>query len=131
MRKWSLAYFGAAVLAAAMFAGGGGSGCVFYLNPLCNDKIRNGEETGVDCGGTCGPCAIGASCGKDSDCDDSFCKGGTCTAFPCADGKKDEQETDVDCGGGTCRKCSGGRQCVVDSDCFSSGGCTPGVNTCS
>ena len=93
--RGALAYVGAAILAAAMFAGGGVSGCVFYLNPLCTDQIRNGEETGIDCGGTCGPCAIGASCGKDTDCDDSFCKGGTCTAFPCGDGQKGEQETDV------------------------------------
>lgn len=133
--RGALAYVGAVILAAAMFAGGGVSGCVFYLNPLCTDQIRNGEETGIDCGGTCGPCAIGSSCGKDTDCEDSFCKSGTCTALPCADGKKGEQETDIDCGGGTCRKCAGGRQCVVDSDCFgplpgANGTCTPGSNTC-
>ena len=24
--------------------------------PTCNDGIQNGDETGIDCGGSCGPC---------------------------------------------------------------------------
>ncbi|MEP7269758.1 MAG: M12 family metallo-peptidase, partial [Saprospiraceae bacterium] len=28
--------------------------------PTCNDGIQNGDETGVDCGGSCGPC--GTAC---------------------------------------------------------------------
>ena len=32
------------------------SGCVFYLDPQCNDQIRNGDETGLDCGGRCKRC---------------------------------------------------------------------------
>jgi hypothetical protein len=103
------------------------SGCVFYLNPQCNDQIRNGDETGLDCGGgTCGSCNLGDSCKVDSDCDDSTCTRGVCTAFACANGVLDELETDVDCGGGTCRKCAGGRICRVDSDCFG-GNCVAGA----
>ncbi|MBL0025177.1 MAG: hypothetical protein IPO98_09285 [Saprospiraceae bacterium] len=26
------------------------------LAPTCNDGIKNGNETGVDCGGSCAPC---------------------------------------------------------------------------
>lgn len=26
--------------------------------PTCNDGVKNGDETGVDCGGSCPPCAI-------------------------------------------------------------------------
>jgi len=106
------------------------SSCVFYLNPLCTDQIRNGDETGIDCGGGCGRCNIGDSCNTDDDCDDSNCTGGTCTAFACANGVRSEQETDIDCGGGTCRKCAYGRQCLVGSDCFN-GTCDPGTLTCS
>jgi hypothetical protein len=110
-----------------MFALGGG--CVFYLNPLCNDQIRNGDETGIDCGGSCGRCNVGQGCRIDNDCDDGICKSGVCAHFPCDNGVLDQLETDVDCGGGECRKCSGGRTCVTDSDCVD-GNCVAATKTC-
>ncbi|HMG23855.1 MAG TPA: VCBS repeat-containing protein [Kofleriaceae bacterium] len=103
-------------------------GCVFYLNPQCTDQIRNGDETGLDCGGACGRCNLGEGCRVDADCD-GLCVGGVCTAPPCENGVVDPGETDVDCGG-ACLKCAGGRSCAVDTDCFS-GTCTPGAMTCS
>ena len=124
---------GAAVvarLAVGLCACLGLAGCVIYLNPLCTDQIKNGDETGVDCGGGCGRCNIGEGCRVAADCDGGNCQGGVCKAPPCEDGMKSEAETDVDCGGGTCRKCAGGRTCLVDDDCFS-GTCTPGPHTCS
>ncbi|HEU4728300.1 MAG TPA: VCBS repeat-containing protein [Kofleriaceae bacterium] len=105
------------------------SSCVFYLNPLCTDQIRNGDETGVDCGGSCGKCDLGEGCKVDNDCDEGNCVGGKCTPFPCDNGMKDGQETDIDCGGGECRKCAGGRACAIDADCFG-GVCEPGANVC-
>lgn len=27
--------------------------------PTCTDGIQNGDETGIDCGGTCDPCEVG------------------------------------------------------------------------
>ncbi|WP_373516508.1 DUF4856 domain-containing protein [Pricia sp.] len=30
------------------------------LTPTCTDDIQNGDETGVDCGGTCTPCETGS-----------------------------------------------------------------------
>ncbi len=30
--------------------------------PTCNDGIQNGNETGVDCGGSCGPCTTPQAC---------------------------------------------------------------------
>jgi hypothetical protein len=101
------------------------SGCVFYLNPLCTDQIRNGEETDIDCGGSCGRCEVGSSCKINADCEDSDCKGGTCTAFPCFNNVRDGNETDVDCGG-DCRTCSGGRACMAGTDC-ASGACNAGA----
>lgn len=117
-----------AALVAAMSACVGLTGCVIYLNPLCNDQIRNGDETGLDCGGTCGRCNIGEGCRIDADCD-GICVKGVCAALPCENGVKDGDETDVDCGGGTCRKCAGGRTCKVADDCY--GGCDPLTLTCS
>jgi hypothetical protein len=105
-------------------------GCVWYLHPTCTDGVKDGNETDVDCGGSCGKCNIGQRCGQNTDCDDSICVAGECTPDQCDDGKVDGQETDVDCGGGMCRKCAGGRNCSVASDCFS-GTCVAGVNTCS
>src|SRR5438094_902824 len=42
-------------------------------------------------------------------------------SFPkhCTDGMKDDDESDVDCGGDTCRKCIGGQSCLHGSDCDS------------
>jgi hypothetical protein len=34
----------------------------------CNDGVRNGAETDVDCGGNCWPCDVGKSCVVDADC---------------------------------------------------------------
>jgi hypothetical protein len=119
-----------ACLGAALVACIGLSGCVFYLNPLCNDQVRNGDETDVDCGGpACGRCDIGDSCHVDSDCDEGLCVKGTCEPVPCANGMLDPGETDIDCGGPTCGKCPGGRTCAMDSDCFS-GTCVAGANAC-
>jgi hypothetical protein len=107
---------------AAITGLGGLGGCVIYLNPQCTDQIKNGEETGLDCGGTCGKCNVGEGCRVDADCDAATCTGGVCTPLPCDNGVKDGDETDVDCGG-SCRRCAGGRTCANATDCFS-GTCT-------
>jgi len=126
---------GAAGLAGLGAASSSLGGCVFYLNPQCNDQIKNGEETDVDCGGgesggrdACSKCDIGDSCKGDGDCFDGTCERGACTPFACANGVRDEAETDIDCGG-MCRKCAGARGCASDADCFS-GTCDPGSLTC-
>jgi hypothetical protein len=117
-----------AVLAAGLAVGV--VGCMFYLDPQCNDQIHNGSESDVDCGGRCKPCLVGRSCRSGADCESGNCAGGKCAPLPCFNGAVDGAETDVDCGGGTCRKCAGGRHCLVDADCFS-GSCVPGSNVCS
>ena len=41
----------------------GGTNCdPCQVNPTCNDGIQNGDETGVDCGGSCTPCATLTYC---------------------------------------------------------------------
>ena len=49
----------------------------------CFDGIKNGDETDVDCGGTCNPCPT------------------------CDDGIKNGDETGIDCGGSWCEPCTG------------------------
>ncbi|MEM8525185.1 MAG: T9SS type A sorting domain-containing protein [Bacteroidota bacterium] len=54
-------------------------------NPTCDDGIQNGDEEGVDCGGSnCAPCST------DPTCDDGIQNG---------------DETGVDCGGADCPAC--------------------------
>jgi hypothetical protein len=43
------------------------------LAPTCTDRVRNGVETDVDCGGSCPACARCQSCGADRDCADGAC----------------------------------------------------------
>ena len=52
-------------------------------NASCFNGIKDGDETGVDCGGSCVPCAT------------------------CDDGIKNGDETGVDCGGSDCEPCTG------------------------
>ncbi|MBI4453891.1 Ig-like domain-containing protein [Candidatus Woesearchaeota archaeon] len=50
--------------------------------PTCNDGIKNGNEEGIDCGGSCNPCIVPN----------------------CFDGIKNQDEEDIDCGG-HCKPC--------------------------
>ncbi len=50
-----------------------------FLDDLCEDGMRDGVETDVDCGGgTCKPCDEGKMCIKDSDCATKRCLKGIC-----------------------------------------------------
>ncbi|MCY1056742.1 fibrinogen-like YCDxxxxGGGW domain-containing protein [Nannocystis sp. SCPEA4] len=48
--------------------------------PGCGDGQQNGDESDVDCGGSCGACDGGAACGGDDDCKSSKCEANVC--FP-------------------------------------------------
>jgi hypothetical protein len=99
--------------------------------PTCTDGIKNGNETGVDCGGTCPLCATGQTCLVNSDCLTNACQAFQfiCVASQCVDNRQDGAETDVDCGGGTCAACVVGQKCTVDSDCASNA-CDVVTQTC-
>lgn len=75
----------------------------------CNDGVQNGDETGIDCGGTCDACPTcddGVQNGDETGVD---C-GGSCDACPtCDDGIQNGDETGVDCGG-SCDECTEGVQ---------------------
>jgi len=98
-------------------------------NPTCDDGIQNGDETGIDCGGSCAACATcddgilngdetgvdcGGSCAACATCDDGILNGdetgidcgGSCAACAtCDDGILNGDETGVDCGG-SCAACA-------------------------
>ncbi len=69
----------------------------------CNDGEMNGDETDIDCGGSCSPCG-------------------------CYDGKQNGDETDTDCGG-DCTPCSLTQNCLTHTDC-SSRRCFGGICFC-
>jgi hypothetical protein len=84
-----------------------------------------GFSTGVGGGpaGDAGACrASGSTCVAWFDCCSESCSLGVCvgSAPSCADGVKDESETDVDCGGPVCPACALGKECVSNTDCISS-----------
>lgn len=86
--------------------------------PNCFDGLNNGDETGVDCGGSCGACPAGQSCDDETDCVSGVCDAGTCAAPSCTDGIQNGAELDVDCGAG-CPGCALDTVCLVDADCES------------
>ncbi len=116
---------GASGKAGAGGAGAGGAGG--DPGGGCTDGALGGDETDVDCGGSCKPCQDGRKCQKFSDCEGGICNGGTCESTPtCTDGKQNAAETDVDCGGATCDKCKDGQACKVGADC-AGGKCAAGA----
>ncbi|WP_282774650.1 M43 family zinc metalloprotease [Phaeodactylibacter xiamenensis] len=99
----------------AVIASGGSFGssestsfCTGGPTPTCNDGIQNGDETGVDCGGTncpaCPTCNDGIQNGNETGVD---CGGPDCAACPtCNDGIQNGNETGIDCGGPDCAPCA-------------------------
>lgn len=123
------------------------SGCELFFPPPgdCSDGRVNGQESDLDCGGSCAGCAQGLLCVADGDCASGVCTvnrceapscfdavrngderevdcGGSCPACipppSCSDGQRSPAETDVDCGG-VCPPCGPNAECVRDVDCQS------------
>jgi hypothetical protein len=89
--------------------------------PVCNDAMKNGAETDVDCGGgVCALCADGKGCAKATDCTSFVCAGNKCAAPACNDNVQNGQEPATDCGDGCPLKCADGKTCRGDTDCASS-----------
>ena len=82
----------------------------------CNDTIKNGGETGIDCGGSCAQqCSNGELCVDNNDCASGFCQYGMCAQPEVCVG------TDLNCGSICSQKCTVGQNCLSDFDC------TPGL----
>ena len=71
----------------------------------CHDGVKNGDEEGVDCGGSCDRC--------EGTCDDRLLNNG---------------ESSIDCGGARCPGCPDGETCFRDADC--AGGACTDADTC-
>ncbi len=95
----------------------------------CEDEVKNGGETAIDCGGDCEPCGEGESCQGHSDCESNSCDQ-VCLAAACTDGRRNGSESGPDCGGDDCAPCFAGAACNVGEDC-ASGTCEDAVCTAS
>lgn len=85
----------------------------------CSDRVQNGDETGMDCGGDCSRCGNGMGCAEDGDCQSGHCTGRLCVAPGCTDELLNGDESDVDCGGPECRPCEAEATCNTGADCAS------------
>lgn len=87
--------------------------------PTCGDGVQYGEETDVDCGGPCEPCADGRKCRAATDCSSGICRALFCAPAGCADQLLNGEESAVDCGGAKCPGCELGEACKTGADCAS------------
>jgi hypothetical protein len=88
------------------------------IEDSCHDRVLDGDETDVDCGGSCRACGFDATCVVASDCQTGACDAGTCAAPTCNDQVQDGFEQGVDCGTDQCGACAG-TSCGVDAGCHS------------
>lgn len=58
----------------------GGANADGGATATCLDGQRNGLESDVDCGGPCGPCALGRRCDVATDCGSQVCVSAICAA---------------------------------------------------
>jgi hypothetical protein len=80
--------------------------------PTCTDGSKNGDETDVDCGGSCPRCATGKACLRRKDCQSAVCDGapGAMTCKTCTVGTSCASTIHGDC---TCHATASG-QAVCD-----------------
>lgn len=88
-----------------------GPNCPDNSSASCSDDVQNGDETGIDCGGSCpDSCAAAAP--------------------TCQDQQRNQDESAVDCGGSCANKCAQGQACREDADCSSPLLCSPTTRVC-
>ncbi|AUX39280.1 hypothetical protein SOCE26_006640 [Sorangium cellulosum] len=66
--------------------GGGVGGNAGGDTTNCTDGTKNGDETDVDCGGSCEPCEQGKACTAAEDCESESCADGVCCDTACDKG---------------------------------------------
>jgi cysteine-rich repeat protein len=102
----------------------------------CDDEVHNGDESDLDCGGSCPSCALGDTCASSTDCTSNLCLDDTCTRPTCGDGVTtppelcdDDNEVDGDgCESDCTPTCGNGRRDAAeacdDGDLVGADGCS-------
>jgi hypothetical protein len=93
---------------------------------LCEDGLKSGGESDVDCGNICKGCEDGKICAINSDCESLSCEAGLCVS--CNDGIRNQDERGIDCGG-PCTKqtCEAGSDCTLNTECDGGVCCSDGT----
>lgn len=109
-------------------AGGPVHHCVPPTGPTnqpahCSTHAKDDDESDVDCGGSCVPCAPGKACGDASDCTSLVCDASVCKAPTCFDLVRNGTESGPDCGGTCMNGCAPGVPCDDPSDCAAGATC--------
>src|SRR5512142_1618403 len=105
------------------------SGCVpeykTDITQQCSNGKTDGNETDVDCGGSCNACPVEKACRGDADCATSTCVSGRCYDPTCRNSRQDQEngETDIDCGGPICPACKAAQHCALNADCANGNPC--------
>ena len=89
-------------------------------DPPAEDAGADAVDLGPPCGRLTTPCKAGGMCEGAPDCASGLCRDGMCNAVVPANGVKDNDETDVDCGGTKAPACPDNKGCVIGADCTSS-----------
>jgi len=89
----------------------------------CDDGVSNGDETDMDCGGSCGSCPGGLACLGSEDCQTHVCADGACST---CDGDGDCPEAEWCFNGACLADAPLGTNCVDYASC-ASGICVYGV----
>ncbi len=121
--------------------GGSGGSQVF---PSCNDGAKGDNETDVDCGGACPPCADKKTCKAVDDCLSKICTDTVCggcsptspcpNALACVAGICQPCASNAECGtgqactAGKCGACGGAGACAAGQACVA-GKCGPCQNS--
>ncbi|WNG33616.1 hypothetical protein F0U61_08245 [Archangium violaceum] len=91
----------------------------------CSDGLSNGDETDVDCGGSCRPCGTDShedTCQSDAQCPGGVCREGTCQSAPACVSDADCDASTPACIEGVCSRCTESAQCAGGFECRE-GGC--------
>ncbi len=78
----------------------------------CDDGVRNGNETDIDCGGACAACPAPSACSSHEDCGTKVCRNLVCQNAACDDGIQNGDEQGVDCGG-ACQSADATARCAL------------------
>lgn len=103
----------------------------------CQNGERDGDETDVDCGGSCSPCLLGKVCIENSDCGAGECIEGVCAFVgPTCDNFTACDDGDM-CNGistcveGRCQQTTAPVTCAAQDACHLVGTCDPQTGECS
>jgi hypothetical protein len=113
-----LALFAALAATAACSSTSAPETSVVPTDPGCANGMRDGDETGVDCGGRCViACGGNGEAGPSTMTPEAGVDAGNVVPSSPTNGIRDGSETDVDCGGDRAPKCAIGKTCQADADC--------------